>query len=193
MRIRKHILLRTLRLHLKHCLKKKEEQTFILARLKLSDQQYCLGLSQKLWQLYMDMGSEHHVWPVSYQSVLVDKSNNLIFTALQKYVTAKVTGTDEDRIRMTMEHYLKEIDNVFRQTNEQISTQALTCPSTLSVEPMDKLLKEFVFAHQRRYTRRINCYIAQFKAQLRDHQLWQKLSSYQMNSAQVKYEQISSS
>lgn len=85
-----------------------------------------------------------------------------------------------------MQHYLKEIDNQLRQTNEQISTQALTCPSTLPVESMDKLLEEFVFVHQRRYTRRINCYIAQFKAQIGDHQLWQNLSSHQMNNEQVK-------
>lgn len=79
MRVQKHILLRTLRLHLKHRLRKKEEQTFILARLNLFDQQYCLGLYQKLWQLYMNMGSEHHVWPVSYQSALVDEKKQTDF------------------------------------------------------------------------------------------------------------------
>ena len=89
-----------------------------------------------------------------------------------------------------MENYSNDIDNRLRQTNEQVSAQTLTCPSSLSLESMNKLLKDFVCVHQRRYTRRINCYIAQFKAQIRDHLLWQKLSSCQMNSEQVKQQQI---
>ena len=64
-RIGQHILLRTLRLHLKHRLKKKKEQIFILGRLKLLDQQHCLSLYQKLWRWYIDMNSKHHIWPVS--------------------------------------------------------------------------------------------------------------------------------
>lgn len=85
-----------------------------------------------------------------------------------------------------MKSHLTDINIKLRQTEENAFAQSLTCPSTLLLEPIDKLLEDFVFMHQRRYTRRINCYIAQLKAQVRDSELWQKLSSCQMNIEQVK-------
>lgn len=68
MRIGKHLLLRTLRLHLKHRLKKREEQRFILERVQLLDQEYCITLYRKLWQLYMNLSSKYQIWPVRQQN-----------------------------------------------------------------------------------------------------------------------------
>ena len=49
--------------------KKKEEQTFVLSRLTIIDQQFCLEQIRSLYQTYFDLGSQHHIWPVSYHIV----------------------------------------------------------------------------------------------------------------------------
>ena len=70
MRMGKHILLRTLRFHLKHRLNKREEQRFILRRVQSVDQEYCVTLYRKLWQLYVNLSSKYQIWPVSHQIIV---------------------------------------------------------------------------------------------------------------------------
>lgn len=158
--------MRTLRLHVKHRLGKKEERIFVIRRLKLFDERHCLSLQQKLWRSYIDLSSTYDTWP--------------------KYVTQKINGFDDNNIKMMIESYFNDIEIALHQTKEQISAQSLTCPTTLSLQSMDELLKDFVTVHQRRYTRKINCSLAQFRTQIQDHQLWLKLSSYQMTIEQVE-------
>jgi hypothetical protein len=50
---------------LNYSLKKKNEQQFVYTRLGLFDQRYYLELHQQLWQCYLDIGLQQHVWPVS--------------------------------------------------------------------------------------------------------------------------------
>ncbi len=47
-------------------LKKEHEQQFIYIRLDLFDQQYYLEADQHLWQSYLDIGIQQHIWPVSF-------------------------------------------------------------------------------------------------------------------------------
>ena len=61
----KKLLFHSLRLQLNHPIKKKKERSFILTRLKLLDQQFCLGMDQYLYQSYSAEGSQHKIWPVS--------------------------------------------------------------------------------------------------------------------------------
>lgn len=84
-----------------------------------------------------------------------------------------------------MSIYLDDINNKHHHNKEQLVTQSHTCPTTLSLESIDKSLKDFVYTHQRRFNRKINCYMAQFKSEIRDCQLWQELSSFPMNIEQV--------
>ena len=56
---------------LNHNFKEKQQQKYIYIRLNLLDQQYCLKVDQQLWQSYLDIGVQQHVWPVS---ILVSKS-----------------------------------------------------------------------------------------------------------------------
>jgi hypothetical protein len=50
---------------LNYTLKEKNEQRFMYVQLELLDQQYCLEMDQQLWQSYLDIGLQHHIWPVS--------------------------------------------------------------------------------------------------------------------------------
>jgi hypothetical protein len=59
------LLLHSLRLQLNHRIKKKKEKLFILSRLQLLDQQFCIGMDQYLYQSYFADGSHYKIWPVS--------------------------------------------------------------------------------------------------------------------------------
>ena len=59
------VLLRSLRLQLNSKLKKTKEQRFILSRLKIFDEQFCLQQIHSLYRTYFDLGSKHQMWPVS--------------------------------------------------------------------------------------------------------------------------------
>ncbi len=64
------LLLHSLHLQLNCPLKKKKEQRFILSRLAIVDQQFCLDQIRFLYQTYFDLGSEYQMWPVSFKIVL---------------------------------------------------------------------------------------------------------------------------
>jgi hypothetical protein len=59
------LLLHSLRLQLNHRLKKKKEQGFMVSRLQIVDQQFCLDQIRHLYQTYFDLGLKSQVWPVS--------------------------------------------------------------------------------------------------------------------------------
>jgi hypothetical protein len=64
------LLLYSLRLQLNYPLKKKKEQKFLLARLKIIDQEFCLEQIYSLYQTYFDLGLQHQIWPVGFTTVL---------------------------------------------------------------------------------------------------------------------------
>jgi hypothetical protein len=64
------LLLHSLHLQLNCPLKKKKEQRFILTRLKIIDQQFCLKQIRYLYQTYLEFGIQHQVWPVSFSVIL---------------------------------------------------------------------------------------------------------------------------
>ena len=75
------LLLHSLRLHL-HCpLKKKKEQKFILTRLTIVDQQFCLQQLQYLYRTYYEQGAQYQVWLVSitYSSMYIDETFFMIY------------------------------------------------------------------------------------------------------------------
>ncbi len=66
----RRLLLHSLHLQL-NCprLKKKKEQLFVLSRLKIVDQQFCLEQIRYLYQTYFDLGSQQQVWLVSFSII----------------------------------------------------------------------------------------------------------------------------
>lgn len=75
LKIHPNLLFRTLRLQLKHRLKKKNERRFLHHRLQLLDQHCRLDLHKNLWQSYIALGSKEQVWPVSL-NILCSKGNH---------------------------------------------------------------------------------------------------------------------
>ena len=61
----KKLLLHSLRLQLNHPLKRKKEKAFILRRLTLLDQQFCVNMDHNLYYSYLRHGALHKLWPVS--------------------------------------------------------------------------------------------------------------------------------
>jgi hypothetical protein len=63
------LLLHSLCFQLNYSLKKKKEHRFILSRLRILDQQFCLDQIRCLYQTYIDLGSQYQIWPVSFEIV----------------------------------------------------------------------------------------------------------------------------
>ena len=63
------LLLHSLRLYLNNRLKGKKEQHFILSRLRIVDQQFCLNQIRYLYQTYFDQGAKYQMWPVSITEI----------------------------------------------------------------------------------------------------------------------------
>jgi len=66
----RRLLLHSLHLQLNYRLTKKKEQHFILSRLELFDQQFCLDQIRYLYQTYFNLGLQHEMWPVSFKIIL---------------------------------------------------------------------------------------------------------------------------
>jgi hypothetical protein len=66
LRMPRKLLLRSLQLQL-HCrrLKRKDEQNYLLRRLQLIDEHFCVDLIRYLYQSYWDLSSSVNIWPVS--------------------------------------------------------------------------------------------------------------------------------
>jgi hypothetical protein len=65
----RRLLLRSLHLQLNCPLKKKKKQRFVLSRLKIVDQQFCLEQIRYLYQTYLDLGLQEQVWPVRFSII----------------------------------------------------------------------------------------------------------------------------
>jgi hypothetical protein len=61
----RRLLLHSLHLQLNCPLKKKKEQSFILPRLEIVDQQFCLGQIRYLYQTHFDLCLQQQVWLIS--------------------------------------------------------------------------------------------------------------------------------
>ena len=59
------LLLRSLRLQLDLRLKHEIEQNYVLRRLHLLDEHFCLCRIRHLYRSYLDLGSPDQIWPVS--------------------------------------------------------------------------------------------------------------------------------
>ena len=68
----KKLLLHSLRLQLNYPLKKRKDKSFILSRLRLLDEQFCLRMDQYLNQSHFDNadGSHDKIWPVSSGNII---------------------------------------------------------------------------------------------------------------------------
>lgn len=70
LRMPRQSLLRSLRLQLDFVMKKKKHQRFVLTRLHLLDEKFCQEEHCYLHQTYLNLGSQHDLWPVSMEVIV---------------------------------------------------------------------------------------------------------------------------
>ena len=97
-----------------------------------------------------------------------------------------VKTRDDESIQQFITEYLSVLDKELEQCHEKLTIQSACCPPTLSLQPLDTSLREFVCLHQRRFFKKMHCQLAKVKAGIRDRELWQQLSTYQLNIEQVE-------
>ncbi|CAF1289522.1 unnamed protein product [Rotaria sordida] len=155
-----HILCQILNKTLNYSLKKKDEQQFIYLQLELLDQQYCLERDQELWQSYLDIGIQQHIWPD------------------QLYTMAKTNDFD-----LCKEYLMNYIQNIKKQLNqyqlELAKQQFRTCPIIeLSFEQIEHRLKELVNRERKYLSKRNNKQLIKFNDDIYEKDLFKTISTY---------------
>ncbi|CAF4098144.1 unnamed protein product, partial [Rotaria sordida] len=161
-----NLLFRTLRLLLKHTLKKKCERQFLHSRLQLLDQQCRLELRQNLWQSYLNLGTEKEVWP---------------------NVVMKMAKTDEHLVcQQFVQKRLNEIKSKYDQFSNELRTQLQSCPVTLLQlqSTLDQHLKELVQIQQKYVATKIQYQLSRYQDMITEIELFQSLSSFPLTSDQ---------
>ncbi|CAF1449613.1 unnamed protein product [Adineta ricciae] len=167
LRMPRKLLLHSLRLQLKHPLKRKKERHFIVERLQLLDQQFYLDHIRCLYQTYFDQGLKFHMWPDGILKIAQITER----TVIQKY----------------LEEYLILLRDKISQCTTELATQSSPCPLTLSLlNIVDVRLHEFVRLHHIDLMRTIRFRINKLKDKIHEKQLFQHLSYYYLNNDQFK-------
>jgi hypothetical protein len=174
---------------LNYALKKEDEQKFIYQRLNLVDQQYFLEMNQHLWQSYVNIGLQKHIWPVSLLLfVLLKAMIVLIFFFLLslsiKDELYKMAGTTNDT-KLCYEYLMNYLENIKQQLNQcqlELSKQSQSCPITnLSLNQIDHCLKEYVHTERNYLLTRNNEQFNKFQDNIREKDLYKTIVSYQLN------------
>ncbi|CAF1525609.1 unnamed protein product [Adineta ricciae] len=86
LRMPRKLLLHSLRLQLKHPLKRKKERHFIVERLQLLDQQFYLDYIRCLYQTYFDQGLKFHMWPDDILKIAQTTERSVIQKYLEEHL-----------------------------------------------------------------------------------------------------------
>ena len=181
----RRLLLHSLHLQLNCPLKKKKEQRFILSRLKIIDQQFCLEQIRYLYQTYFDLGLQQQVWPVSFNIILlyVHASNCFILRMIFFKLYNQMNLILFRNIWQIICYYYKT--KSINYTTELL-TQSSTCPSTLlPLEIIDQRLKEFVRLHHLDLLRTINYQISKLNSNILIKKFSKQLSTFHLTTKQV--------
>ncbi|CAF5111784.1 unnamed protein product, partial [Rotaria sp. Silwood1] len=157
----------TLRLLLKHKLRRKCERQFLHHRLQLLNQQCHTELRQNLWQSYLNLGSEKEVWP---------------------NVVMKMAKTDEHLVcQQFVQKHLNEMKIKYDQFINELSLQLQSCPVTLMElqSSLDQHLKEFVQIQQKYIATKMQFQLKRYEDMITEIELLQTLSSFPLSSDQV--------
>ncbi|CAF4171520.1 unnamed protein product, partial [Rotaria sordida] len=161
-----NLLFRTLRLLLKHTLRKKSERQFLHSRLQLLDQQCRLELRQNLWQSYLNLGTEKEVWP---------------------NVVMKMAKTDEHLVcQQFVQKRLNEMKIKYDQFTNELRTQLQSCPVTLLQlqSTLDQHLKELIQIQQKYLATKMQFQLKRYEDMIKEMESFQSLSSFPLTSDQ---------
>ncbi|CAF4692379.1 unnamed protein product, partial [Rotaria socialis] len=148
------ILYQILNKALNFSLKKKDEKQFINVRLQLLDQQYCLEMDRQLWQSYLDIGLQQHLWADQFYTMA--KTND--FDLCKQYVMNYI------------ENNKKQLNHCQSELTKQ-EEQFQTCPMIeLSFEQIEQRLKELVDRERKYLSKRNNDKLIKFKDDISEKQ-----------------------
>ncbi|CAF3586434.1 unnamed protein product, partial [Adineta steineri] len=163
------LLFKKLGTRLKYFLNKEHEQKFIYIRLDLFDQHYYLQVYQHLWQSYLDIGLQQHIWP----------------DALYKMAN---TTTDTQLCHKYLLNYLEYLKKLLCQCQLELDKQSQTCPITgLSLEQIDHCLKEYVHSERNYLSTRNNNQLIKFKEIIHEKDLYKTIATYQLSINLTEY------
>ncbi|CAF4222111.1 unnamed protein product, partial [Rotaria sordida] len=153
---------------LKYPLKDKVTRDFLCARLELMDQQYCLTVDQELWQSYVNIGLEHHIWP----NQLYNMTMTTNFELCRRYIIK----------------YIKDIEHELDLYQMKLREQTQLCPvTTLPLVQIDSHLKKLVQRERHYLSVRNNDQLNKFKDDLHVQQLFETISQYQLTFDHNEY------
>ncbi|CAF1153815.1 unnamed protein product [Rotaria sordida] len=143
---------------LNYTFKEKPEQKYIYLRLNLFDQQYCLKVDEQLWQSYLDIGLQQHVWPD------------------QLHKTAK---TDDFQLcHEYLKNYIEIIKEQLNQCEIKLLEQSQRYSITkFSIDQMDHCLKEYVDCQRKYLAMRNKQQLVKFKNNIQEKDLSKAASS----------------
>ncbi|CAF1237188.1 unnamed protein product [Rotaria sp. Silwood1] len=161
-----NLLFQTLRVLLKHTLRKKSERKFLHDRLQLLDQQCRVELHQNLWQSYFKLGSEKEVWP----NVVVKRAKTDEHIACEQFV----------------KQHLNDMKIKFDQFTNELRVQLQSCPVTLLPlqSTLDQRLKELVQLQQKYLAIKMQYQLSRYQDMITEIDLFQTLSSFPLTSNQ---------
>ncbi|CAF4885114.1 unnamed protein product [Rotaria socialis] len=155
---------------LNYSLKKKDEKEFIHVRLQLYDQQYCLEIDQQLWQSYLDIGLQQHLWPDQFYTMA--KTND--FELCKQYVMNYIENNKKQ-----LNHWQFEL------AKQEQQFQACLIQG-LSFEYIEYRLKELVHRERKYLSKRNNDKLIKFKDDISEKQQLTTISTTSlMNNPQV--------
>lgn len=108
LRMPRQQLLRSLRLQLNFVMRKKKHQRFVLARLHLLDEKFCLNEHRYLHQTYLDLGTQYDLWPVSMEVVAfvhLSYANLYCRMRFKSYCHQVTKWLSNDIFETTLDHY----------------------------------------------------------------------------------------
>ncbi|CAF5184021.1 unnamed protein product, partial [Rotaria magnacalcarata] len=153
---------------LNYTLKKKNERRIFYARLDLLDQQYCLEVDQHLWQSYLDIGLRKQIWP----DQLYTMANANDFNLCQEYLI----------------NYINDIKQQLHQCQMELTKLYQSRPiATLSMNEVDRCLKEFVVCQRKYLSIRNNNQLVNFQDDLSEKELFTLVSAYSLTTNQNEH------
>ncbi|CAF3341725.1 unnamed protein product [Rotaria socialis] len=157
---------------LNYSLKKTDEKQFIHVRLQLLDQQYCLEIDQQLWQSYLDIGLQQHLWPDQFYTML--KTND--FDLCKQYAMNYI------------ENNKKQLNHCQFELAKQEQQYQTCLIQGLSFEYIESRLKELVDRERKYLSKRNNDKLIKFKDDISEKKLLPTISTTTlMNNQQNEY------
>ncbi|CAF4964543.1 unnamed protein product, partial [Rotaria socialis] len=155
------ILIKMLSKTLNYTFKEKADERFIVARLDLFDRFYCLRIDLQVWESYLDIGLQQHLWPDRLYTIA--KTND--FENCHQYLLNHIND-----LKINLDQYQMELDR-----------QSQPCPiTTLSLDQIDHCLNEFVICQRKYLLMKNNNQLLKFKDNFHDKDLLKTVSTFRL-------------